>query len=157
VTRLLPILVGLVVLAGACGDDSGSTSTTTSEPTTTSTTTSTTAPPATTTTVPPTTTTTASPLPTDPQAYATAFVEAWESGDQAAAATLGTQEAVDTIFAYDPGGGPGTWSLVGCEGAAGSSYCTFNAGGDPTVIVRVGNEAASLGQPQAVTEVQVEG
>lgn len=41
--------------------------------------------------------------------------------------------------------------------AAGSSFCTFNAGGVPTVVVQVGNEAASQGQPQAVTSVQVSG
>jgi hypothetical protein len=44
-----------------------------------------------------------------------------------------------------------------CEGAAGSSYCTFNAGGDPTIVVRVGNEAASQGAQHAVIEVQVQG
>jgi hypothetical protein len=85
-----------------------------------------------------------------------AFVGAWEQGDQDRALELGTSAAVDTIFAYDSGGAGG-WSFVQCEGAAGSSYCTFNAGGDPTIVVRVGNEAASQGAPHAVTEVQVQG
>jgi hypothetical protein len=67
---------------------------------------------------------------------------------------FGTQAAVDAIFAFEGGG---TWSVTSCEGAAGSTYCTFSAGGDPTVVVRVGNEAAAQGQHQAVTEVQVSG
>ncbi len=154
------LLAGLLVLAVSCGDDGGESTTTTEASTSTSvveTTTSTTSAPATTTTVPAATTTTAPDegIPTDPEAYAVAFVEAWEIGDQGRALELGTHAAVDTIFAYDSGGA-GTWSLVQCEGAAGSSYCTFNAGGDPTIVVRVGNEAASQGMPGAVTEVQVE-
>ena len=80
-----------------------------------------------------------------------AFVEAWLTGDRAFAEVLGTDEAVEAIFALEGGDG---WALDHCEGAAGSSYCTFTAGGDPTVVVRVGNEAAGLGQPDAVTEVQ---
>jgi hypothetical protein len=47
--------------------------------------------------------------------------------------------------------------VTSCEGAAGSTYCTFTAGGDGTIVVRVGNEAAAQAQHQAVTEVQVTG
>lgn len=157
--RWFPVLVaGLLVVAASCGDDDGGSTTTTEEATSTSavvTTTSTTSPVPAATTTPPTTPTTGAALPTDPEAYAVAFVEAWASGDHDRALDLGTPGAVDAIFAYDSGG-PGLWSLVQCEGAAGSSYCTFNAGGDPTIVVRVGNEAASQGAPGAVTEVQVE-
>lgn len=94
--------------------------------------------------------------PTEPDAYATALIEAWSTGDAATAEVLATDEAFDALFAFESGG-PGTWALDGCEGAAGSSYCTFRAGGDPTVVVRVLNEPASQGQPDAVTEVQVDG
>jgi hypothetical protein len=159
--RWLPaVIAGLLVVAVSCGDDDTA-STTTTEASTTSTTaveTTTTAettavPPDTT---PPTTTAAVDPgIPTDPEAYAVAFVEAWEQGDHDRALQLGTATAVDTIFAYESGGAGG-WSLVQCEGAAGSSYCTFTAGGDPTVVVRVGNEAASQGAEGAVTEVQVD-
>ncbi len=162
--RSLTLLVGgiaaLALLLAACGSDGGDedvTTTTTAEVTTT-----TAAPTTTTTATPPTTaghstsTTTAGGLPTDPQAYATAFVQAWEVGDQATALELGTQSAVDAIFAFESGGA-GSWTLTTCEGAAGSSFCTFTAGGDPTVVVQVGNDAASQGQPQAVTSVQVSG
>jgi hypothetical protein len=153
-------LVALLVVAASCGDDEGASTTTTEASTSTTaaeTTTSTTStPPAT--TVPtstPTTAATGQGMPTDPESYAVAFVEAWAAGDHERALELGTSAAVDTIFAYDSGG-PGLWSLVQCEGAAGSSYCTFSAGGDPTIVVRVGNEAASQGMPGAVSEVQVE-
>ena len=155
--RLAVLVAGLALVLAACGSDGGDdeTTTTTAAPTTTTAapTTTTTAPVPTTAAPPATTATTAAAgLPTDPQAYATAFVDAWATGDQAAALELGTQSAVDSIFAFEGGG---TWSLVSCEGAAGSSFCTFNAGGDPTVVVQVGNEAASQGQPHAVTSVQV--
>lgn len=157
--RLAVLVAGVALVLAACGSDGGDdgTTTTTAAPTTTTAApTTTTAASATTTTgaVPTTATTAATGLPTDPEAYATAFVQAWSSGDQATALELGTQSAVDAIFAYEGGG---TWSLVSCEGAAGSSFCTFTAGGDPTVVVQVGNEAASQGQPQAVTSVQVSG
>ena len=154
---LLPVLALVLAACGSDGGDGDATTTTTAEVTTTTaapTTTTTAAPP--TTAAPATSTTTAGGLPTDPQAYATAFVEAWEVGDQTTALQLGTQSAVDSIFAFESGGA-GASSLTGCEGAAGSSFCTFTAGGDPTVVVQVGNEAASQGQPQAVTAVQVTG
>jgi hypothetical protein len=150
------LLAASAFALAACGDDATSTTTPpTTPPTTVAPTTEPTA------TVPatvaePTTTSPASVIPTDPAAYATALIEAWERGDQPAAAELATSDAVEMLFSRE-GGGAGTWSLVGCEGAAGSSYCTFNAGGDPTVIVRVGNEAVSLGQPHAATEIRFEG
>ena len=97
----------------------------------------------------------------NPEAYAPALIDAWVHSDRSTAARLATAEAVNTLFSYEAGaeegGTPPTWALQGCEGAAGSSYCTFNAGGDPTVIVRVGNEAAANSEPQAITEVRVEG
>ncbi|HEY1133991.1 MAG TPA: hypothetical protein VGE77_05385 [Nocardioides sp.] len=42
-----------------------------------------------------------------------------------------------------------------CEGAAGSSYCTWN-GTNHDIVVRVANEAASAGQEGAISEVDVE-
>jgi hypothetical protein len=156
---LAGLTIASLLLLAACGSDGGDdeTTTTTAEVTTT------TAAPTTTTVIPsPTTTSQSAPttvttaaggLPTDPQAYATAFVEAWATGDQATASILGTESAVNAIFAFEGGG---TWTVTSCEGAAGSTFCTYTAGGDPTVVVQVGNEAASQGQEHAVTGVTVD-
>lgn len=147
----------LLVLAVGCGDDGG-TPTTTAAPTTTvadtTTVPPTTAAPTSTTPTPPTVDPGDDALPTDPADYAVSLVGVWEAGDRESALVFATPAAVDTIFAYESGG-PGTWSLVGCEGAAGSTTCTFTAGGDPTVVVRVVNQVAAAGERQAVTEVQV--
>lgn len=154
---LVAILVAAVLLVASCSSDGGDdTTTTTAEVTTTTAPESPTTTAATPTTAPESSTTTAaaSGLPTDPGPYAAAFVDAWATGDQATASTLGTEAAVSSIFAFEGGG---TWSLVSCEGAAGSSFCTFTAGGDPTVVVQVGNEAVSQGQEHAVTGVTVSG
>jgi hypothetical protein len=172
----LALAVALGVGVGACSDDGdggAAASTTvaaggsTSTPELASTTATTAAPEETTTTAAEATTTTAEGdvgddgpvIPTNAEDYAIAFIEAWATGDQETALALGTQEAVDTIFAFEPGGeegSPAVWTLDHCEGAAGSSFCTFTAGGDPEVVVRVLNEAASLGQQHAVSEVRVD-
>jgi hypothetical protein len=132
--RLVVVAVlALASLAAACGDDGS---------------------PAATTAAPGSVPTTTAVIPTNPDAYATAFVLAWAGGDRATAEVLGTADAVSTIFAEDPGSGP--WTLTGCDGAAGSSYCTATSG-TSSIVVRVGNEKATLGQPQAVDEVRVGG
>lgn len=95
-------------------------------------------------------------IPNTPEEYSTALIETWERGDQDAAARLASPAAVATLFSRDSGG-PGQWTLQACEGTAGSSYCTFGAGGDPHVVVRVANEAASRSEANAVNEVRFEG
>jgi hypothetical protein len=84
------------------------------------------------------------------------LIKAWERGDRDAAATFATPDALETLFSRE-GGGEGTWSLEDCDGAMGSTYCTFSAGGEPSVIVRVENEAVTIGEAQAVFEVTFEG
>lgn len=138
------IAAAAALLLAGCGSDAGTAATTAATAASTSSSTTSSA----------STTTLAAIVPTGAEAYATAFVEAWSTGDRATAELLGTADAVDTVFS---GEGGGTWTLTGCEGAAGSSYCTFSAGGDPTVIVRVMNEAAQRAQPHAVGEVRFEG
>ena len=173
--------IALLLLAGACSDDDGgdeAATTSTAEVVTTTTTTAaettTTATPAvdaTTTTaevVEEATTTTATTeppldegdgpaIPSDPAEYATALIRAWELGDAPVAEVFATDDAFDQLFAFEGAGAPGVWQLVGCEGAAGSSYCTFDAGGDPTLVVRVLNEVASRSGPDAVVEVTEQG
>jgi hypothetical protein len=175
-TRVAAVVAAALALTlAACSSDdepSASTTTSTAAPSTTTTAATTTAPSET--TAAPTTSTTAAPaptttpttpgeaaLPTTPEAYATGMIEAWVAGDQAEASRYGTPDAVTTLFGLESGGEEGspppTWSLDHCEGAAGSSYCSFTAGGSAGVTLRVLNEAASQGQEHAVTEVRVDG
>lgn len=165
--------VALALTLVACSSDdepsAGTTTASTAGPSTTTTTASTTAasPTAAPTTAVATTepssstTTAADGLPTSPAAYATAMIQAWVAGDQAEASRYGTPDAVSTLFGLESGGEEGapppTWALDHCEGAAGSSYCSFTAGGSAGVTLRVGNEAVSQGQEHAVTEVRVDG
>ena len=102
--------------------------------------------------LPPTTPPGAKDAPAIPRAaqdYGTAFVTAWVGGDRARATQLGTESAVKAAFASRVEAMP---RFVRCEGAAGSSYCTW-AGDEYTMQLRVHNEPASLGEPHAVVEV----
>jgi len=90
------------------------------------------------------------PIPGDARAYAGAFVTAWAGRDKPRAEQLATSTVVTTTFAS---GVPTPPTLKGCEGAAGSSYCTYE-GDEYTMTVRVLNEMASRRQPHAVTEVR---
>jgi hypothetical protein len=166
-------LAAAAALLGACGSTTGSgaggpTSPTTTTPqptaTTTATTTTETAGP-TPTVLPasptspgkPNTTMTIPPpakdpvaIPRDPKAYGQAFVTAWVDRDRDDATILGTTSAVSAAFASTVKTAP---TFVTCEGAMGSSYCTWE-GDEYTMTVRVGNEAAAEQQQHAVTEVR---
>lgn len=175
--RLPAAALALLLLVGAaCSDDGGdedadasSTTTTAVDETTTTAAeaTTTTAVEATTTTAPPAepTTTTEAPLdegdgpaiPSDPEAYATALIRAWELGDAPVAEVFATDDAFNQLFAFEGGGAPGVWQVTSCEGAAGSTYCTFSAGGSATLTVRVLNELAAQSSPDAVIEVIEQG
>lgn len=125
--------LSLALLLAACGSDDDSADTTDTTTTTTEVTTAsseTTAPPASETTAAPPSSgeTTAPPgdgeLPTDTEAWAVELVRAWGAGDRDRSAQLATAEVVDALFGHaDPGGDD--WALDRCEGAAGSTYCTF--------------------------------
>ncbi|MDQ1103351.1 hypothetical protein QE364_001627 [Nocardioides zeae] len=94
------------------------------------------------------------PLPTDAQEYAQALIDAWQAGDRAAAERLVRDpDEVDDLFDEDDLTGDPVFAM--CEGAAGSSYCTWNGTGYD-IVVRVANEAASAGQEGAISEVDVE-
>jgi len=136
--------LSLALLLAACsGDDDSADSTTTTTTTTEATTSAssgsssdTTAGPSSETTAPPTETTTppgaepaseaGSPLPGDPQGWASELVRAWGAGDRERAAELATPEVVDQLFGHAAVGG-GDWDLLRCEGAAGTTYCTFTS------------------------------
>ncbi len=158
--------VGLSVLLAGCGEGStgGQPATTSSSSATTSSTSSTTSPttppaatPSTTRSTPDTTLSTPppahdpKPVPDNPQAYAKAFVAAWVDHDKGRAEQLGSRAAVKAIFATRAPSAP---AFTGCEGAAGSSYCTWE-GTEYTVLVRVQNAAASAKELHAVSEAKV--
>jgi hypothetical protein len=89
-------------------------------------------------------------LPTTPVAYAEATFAAWQSQDTARLQRLAQPADAALLIARHPQPGE-TWTGPACEGAAGSSYCTWTT---PTasLTIRVGNEAASQGHDHAVTE-----
>jgi hypothetical protein len=91
-------------------------------------------------------------LPDTPQSYAAATFEAWLRGDDAELSELAAPE-VATFLAVRRSGDPVGWHDPVCEGAAGSTYCTWARSGGQLTI-QVGNEAASQGQPRAVTHVE---
>jgi hypothetical protein len=88
-------------------------------------------------------------LPTDPQAYATATFRAWLAGNEARLSRLAAPPVADFLLARAPESTSG-WSGPECEGAAGSTYCTWTRP-ETDIVIRVANEAASQGQTHAVT------
>ncbi|WP_406832562.1 hypothetical protein ABEG17_07010 [Pedococcus sp. KACC 23699] len=88
-------------------------------------------------------------IPRSAQDYSTAFVKAWVDGDRTRATQLGTEAAVKAAFASRVDTMP---HFVNCEGAAGSSYCTWQ-GDEYTMEIRLRNDLAGTGQPHAVIEV----
>lgn len=142
----------LVLFVAACGgDDGGDASVTTGA-----------APTSTSAVAVSTTATTTGPPPTSPhqtlvdhdaQAYALAFIAAWEAGDRATAAVLARPGTVAETFAHDSGG-PGNWSLdEPCGVTAGSAYCTFSAVDGRSLDLQVSNFNAFDGEVEAVYSV----
>jgi hypothetical protein len=170
-TRLVTTIAAVVAVAATglltgCGDDTGgpagsSTTTPTTPPTSTVTVTATVTSslPVPTLTKPgkPNTTMSTPPpakdpivIPDNPKAYGQAFVTSWVDRDRALASRLGTPAAVDAAFESTPTKAP---TFTSCEGAAGSSFCTWE-GDEYTMTVRVLNEKSSQRQTQAVAEVK---
>ncbi|HSJ35516.1 MAG TPA: hypothetical protein VLB85_10730 [Acidimicrobiia bacterium] len=97
----------------------------------------------------------AEPLPTNAAAYAAAAFEAWRADDEEMLGRLLTEESLEALrnITFDPGA---DWEFDRCEGAAGSSYCTWT-GPDGSLSFRVGNQAVAAGEEQAITEALVTG
>jgi hypothetical protein len=110
----------------------------------------------TTTTVPATTTT--PPISADPQGFAVALYNAWKTGDRVAASRVASPSAVTQMFAVpyqaqaSTGGPVDPYSFQGCQGAAGSTICSWQAQGLSTVTMRVRNTTGGL--PVLVVDVQ---
>lgn len=106
-------------------------------------------------TVPSTTTTVVS---ADPQGYAVALFNAWKAGNQAAAAQVASPQAVSQMFAVPFQAQPSSsgpvdpYSFQGCQGAAGSMICSWQASGSTTITMRVRNSTGGL--PVLVVDVQ---
>jgi hypothetical protein len=90
-----------------------------------------------------------SELPATPDDYATAAFDAWRRGDQEALAQL-AKPAVASVLASRAPESPDGWEGPQCEGAAGSTYCTW-VRPETQLTIRIANEAASQGQSQAVS------
>lgn len=95
------------------------------------------------------------PLPRNAQDYAMAALEAWMAGDQVMLARLVNDAARQRLDegSLDPAA---DWVFQACEGAAGSTFCTWE-GPDGTLTFRVANEAAGLGKDGAVVETLIAG
>jgi hypothetical protein len=164
------VAVGIGMGLGACSsssnDDAGTTTTTVATATTNTTGTSpsgtagpgtslpatsapgTSAGPAPTPTPAPTVTTAPAPAPTTPEEFAAELYRAWRTGDADAAAKVASPEAVQSLFAFEPA----DFTLQDCQGAAGSTICTYTAGVG-SIEMRVRN--ATGGLPVLVTSVKV--
>jgi hypothetical protein len=92
-------------------------------------------------------------LPDDPRAYAQAALEAWLAGDAATLGELAAPEVVQALFAHAPA--HETSSSPRCEGAAGSTACTWTASREE-IVLRVDNAAAAARQRHAVFEARFE-
>ena len=95
----------------------------------------------------------ASPVgyPGSAEAYTQAAVTAWTSGDTARVDQL--RDPSVTVFAtLSSGDYDKHFSLKDCQGAAGSSFCTFFNNVGDELVLRVRNEL--VGGPHAITEGQ---
>jgi hypothetical protein len=161
VVAVVILVIALVIVTTGGGDDAPTSATssssvpTTVAPSTTASTVATTTTVATTDpNVPPPAVTGQEPepsaLPDDPTAYATATFTAWQQLNVAALSRLAPPAVVAFLTAHLPDGR--TWDGPTSGGAAGSSYCEWTRP-DVGFVVRVGNESAYAGEPQAVVEV----
>jgi hypothetical protein len=87
--------------------------------------------------------------PTVPRDYAVAVFEAWRAGDVAKLRQLSQNQAFDVLTQRAPRDTDEWAAEPRCEGAAGSTYCTWQ-GGDEALVLRVGNAAVNAGEPALV-------
>jgi hypothetical protein len=86
-------------------------------------------------------------LPRDPDAYASALMDAWKAQDKAAALRLATSQTVDSLFTHGDGSG---WTHRMTDGAAGTSYPIFDGPHGAVLTLQVSNAEVSMQQTQAV-------
>lgn len=88
-------------------------------------------------------------LPEDPVEYAEATFDAWVARDANMLQRL-TNPFVAKLLTDRQPPEPTLRPQPACEGAAGLTYCTFYLPDDNQLLLRVNNEAASVGDPHAV-------
>lgn len=104
------------------------------------------------------TTTTTPAVSADPQGYAVALFNAWKAGDRGAASRVASPDAVNLLFAVPYQAQPSTsgpvdpYSFGGCQGAAGSTICSWQSSGSGTIMMRVRNVTGGL--PVLVVDIQ---
>jgi hypothetical protein len=86
--------------------------------------------------------------PASPEDATSSVFDAWLHGDDALLRELATASVADFLGARTPHD-PDGWTGPTCEGAAGSSYCTWSQPGFELVF-RMGNEDVALGRSHAV-------
>jgi hypothetical protein len=101
----------------------------------------------TTTVLPATTVTTRAPttVAVSPESAAKSLFDAWTKGDRAAAARVAEPGAVTALFARTWQAGDG-WAFSECNGAAGSTICTWARPGGQQVLFRVQNAPAMVAE-----------
>ena len=87
-----------------------------------------------------------------PSAYAARAFRAWLRGDEATLDRLAAGAVVDFLSARAPEGTTG-WFWGACSAGAGSTYCSWGRA-ETTLTLRVANEPASQGRPDAVTSAR---
>jgi hypothetical protein len=93
-------------------------------------------------------------FPSDARLYAEAVLAAWGGNQSARLADLTSAPANQKLAAM-PGPPNMHWTFVDCDGAAGSSYCSFYNDSGETILVRLTNQG--LGSPHAVTDATLSG
>lgn len=93
-------------------------------------------------------------FPTNAVDYADALVIAWGEGDEPAMQDLAQPEVLEVLEEYGiPGGSH--WEQTDSDSGAGSTFVTYENSEDATIVeLRVRNEDASSGEPNAVVEAK---
>lgn len=78
---------------------------------------------------------------TSADSAAQAVFQAWTQNSQPGAAKNSSVPAVGQLFAQT--WSPGTWTFAGCQGAAGSVFCTWNKTGGGQLVLRTNNNTGA--------------
>lgn len=91
--------------------------------------------------------------PDTAEGYAQEVMDAWTADNALLVQSLATEEVYYAIFGL-PVSGYDDWTFLRCDGAAGSSYCSFTNPDGDVVTLRISNQL--LGQAHAATDVTLD-